>query len=63
MCHIINMLANLTTSYQHYVNSFAEDKGYIFWSVVYFIGVWVIAFFEQIFVSGALFDYISAHEI
>lgn len=41
--------------------SFAEDKGYIFWSIVYLLVVWILAFFEQIFGSGALYDYISAH--
>lgn len=42
--------------------SFSEDKGYIFWSIIYFIGIWIIAFFEQIFGTGALFDYISFYK-
>lgn len=45
------------------VISFAEDKGYIFWSIVYFIVTIVIAFFEQIFGTGRLFDWIGDHEI
>ncbi len=41
--------------------SFAEDKGYIFWSIVYIFIVSVIAFFEQIFATGNLFDYLADH--
>ncbi len=42
--------------------SFAEDKGYIFWSIVFFLSVFVIAFFEAIFGKGVLFDYISYYK-
>jgi hypothetical protein len=41
--------------------SFAEDKGYIFWSIAYIFLVWVFAFVEQIVGSGELFEYISEH--
>lgn len=41
--------------------SFAEDKGYIFWAIVYIFGVNIIAFFEQILGKGVLFDWMSAH--
>ena len=41
--------------------SFSEDKGYIFWAVVYYVSLWVISFFEAIFYSGVLFDYVSGH--
>lgn len=41
--------------------SFAEDKGYIFWALVYILVVWTIAFFDQILGGGGLFDYISDH--
>ncbi len=43
--------------------SFAEDKGYIFWSLVYGLTTVVVAFFEQIFGSGRLFDFISGHQL
>ncbi len=43
--------------------AFAEDKGYIFWSIVYLVVVWAVSFFEQIFGTGVLFDYITKHEI
>ena len=43
------------------VISFAEDKGYIFWSIAYIILVYIISFFEQIFGSGVLFDYVMNH--
>jgi len=43
------------------VISFAEDKGYIFWAIVYIFSVWIIAFFEQILGGGSLYDYISDH--
>ncbi len=43
--------------------SFAEDKGYIFWGLVYIAVVWVVGIFEQIFGSGALYDYVSDHWI
>ncbi|MDP8239407.1 MAG: hypothetical protein P9X24_09980 [Candidatus Hatepunaea meridiana] len=43
--------------------SFAEDKGYIFWSIVYIFVIYVVSFFEQIFGTGALFDYASDHWI
>ena len=39
--------------------SFAEDKGYIFWAIVYVILVNVAAFIEQIFYQGLLFDYLA----
>ncbi len=42
--------------------SFAEDKGYIFWALVYIVVIWLIAFFEQIFGSGIIWDYITNHE-
>lgn len=42
--------------------SFAEDKGYIFWAVVYHLSVVVIAFFEQIFGTGSIFDYIIEYK-
>ncbi len=41
--------------------TFAEDKGYIFWSMVYVVIVWVFGIFGQIFCSGTLYDYISDH--
>ncbi len=41
--------------------SFAEDKGYLFWAIVYILALWVISFFEAIFYSGVLFDYVSGH--
>lgn len=41
--------------------SFAEDKGYIFWAITYLLSLWVISFFEAIFVKGVLFDYVSNH--
>ncbi len=41
---------------------FAEDKGYIFWSLVYMLTVVIVAFFEQIFGTGRLFDYIGDHQ-
>jgi len=41
--------------------SFAEDKGYIFWAVVYIFAVNIAAFIEQIAYQGLLFDYLSAH--
>ena len=41
--------------------SFSEDKGYIFWSIVYIFVVWVIAFIEQIVGTGELFDYVTNH--
>jgi len=43
--------------------SFAEDKGYIFWSLVYMLSTVVIAFFEQIFGEGRLFDFIGNHQL
>lgn len=43
--------------------AFAEDKGYIFWSIVYLLAVTVIAFFEQILGEGALFEYITRHKL
>ena len=41
--------------------SFAEDKGYIFWAIVYVVVVNVTAFIEQVFYQGLLFDYLAAH--
>lgn len=41
--------------------SFAEDKGYIFWSLVYIVVVIVAAFVEQLTYEGLLFDYIGAY--
>lgn len=41
--------------------SFAEDKGYFFWAIVYLMVISVLAFFQQIFGSGSLFEYISEH--
>jgi hypothetical protein len=41
--------------------SFAEDKGYIFWSIVYYFAVIIISFFEAIFGTGQILDYISDH--
>jgi hypothetical protein len=43
------------------VISFAEDKGYIFWAVVYIVVVNVAAFFEAIIGHGILFDYLAEH--
>ncbi|MCF7809397.1 hypothetical protein K9N50_00260 [bacterium] len=43
--------------------SFAEDKGYIFWALVYIVVVYVVSFFEQIFWKGILFDYVTDHWI
>jgi len=40
---------------------FAEDKGYIFWAIAYWITVWVVSFFELAFGEGVLFDYITDH--
>jgi hypothetical protein len=44
------------------VISFAEDKGYIFWSIVYLVATIVIAFLEQIFGSGRLLDWTGDHQ-
>ena len=41
---------------------FAQDKGYIFWSLVYLMVVWVVAFFEQIFGTGLLGDYVLEYK-
>lgn len=43
--------------------SFAEDKGYIFWSIAYYFIIWIISFFEQIFGNGVMFDYVTNHWI
>ena len=43
--------------------SFAEDKGYIFWAIVYLFVVYVLSFFEAIFGTGRLFNYITDHWI
>lgn len=43
--------------------SFAQDKGYIFWSIAYYFTIWIISFFEQILGDGVLFDYITDHPI
>ena len=48
---------------REFLIAFAEDKGYIFWAIVYWFGIWIIAFFEQIFWKGEIFEYIGAHEI
>jgi hypothetical protein len=43
--------------------SFAEDKGYIFWSIVYLFSITIISFFEQIFGTGGIFDYIIDYKL
>ncbi|NQU05388.1 MAG: hypothetical protein HQ568_04780 [Calditrichaeota bacterium] len=43
--------------------SFAEDKGHIFWALVYIVVIYVVSFFEQIFWKGILFDYVTDHWI
>lgn len=42
---------------------FAEDRGYLFWSIIYWLAVWVIAFVEQLAGQGMLFEYILHHKI
>ncbi|MBM3325479.1 MAG: hypothetical protein FJY65_00640 [Calditrichaeota bacterium] len=42
---------------------FAEDKGYIFWAIVFWVVVWIIAFFELIFAEGVVLDYITHYWI
>lgn len=48
---------------REFMISFSEDRGYIFWSIVYFLFVSVLAFFEQLTYSGALFDYIVTYKL
>ncbi len=43
--------------------SFAEDKGYIFWSIVYLFSISIISFFEAIFGTGGIFDYIVEYKL
>ncbi len=48
---------------KEFLIAFSEDTGYVFWSVVYLISIWVIAFVEQILGKGEIFDYITNHNI
>jgi len=43
--------------------SFAEDRGWLFWTLVYLMVITVIAFLEQIFGTGNLFDYLVAYKL
>jgi len=45
------------------VIAFAEDKGYLFWSIVYLFTVTIVSFFEQFIGTGGLFDYISGYKM
>lgn len=42
--------------------SFAEDRGYIFWALVYLIVVVIVGFFEQLFYEGAILNYIDNYK-
>ena len=42
--------------------SFAEDKGYIFWSIVYMVVLYVVGFVDQIMGKGGLFEYAVQHK-
>lgn len=42
--------------------AFAEDKGYLFWSIVYLFVITFVSFFEQFVGTGGMFDYISEYK-